>query len=114
MALGFYLDNTPKRELVFAPVVNLIPRGISTMKSKIVLAAAFTLLFAQPTLANAAPSCVRGTLASYIALGAGGCMFDNALYDNFTYAPTSTVGISPANIIVTPIQIGRASCRGRV
>ena len=75
------------------------------MKSKIVLAAAFTLLFAQPTLANAAPSCVRGTLASYIALGAGGCMFDNALYDNFTYAPTSTVGISPANIIVTPILL---------
>ena len=75
------------------------------MKAKIVLAAAFALLTALPPFANAAPSCVKGTLASYIALGAGGCMFDNALYDNFTYAPTSTVGISPANIIVTPILL---------
>jgi hypothetical protein len=75
------------------------------MKAKIVLAAAFALLTALPPFANAAPSCVKGTLASYIALGAGGCMFDSALYDNFTYAPTSTVGISPANIIVTPILL---------
>lgn len=75
------------------------------MKAKILLAAAFTLLLALPPSATAAPNCVQGTLASYIALGAGGCIFDSALYNNFTYSPTSTTGISPANIIVTPILL---------
>jgi hypothetical protein len=75
------------------------------MKAKILLAAVFTLLLAVPPFANATPACVQGTLASYIALGAGGCIFDNALYNNFTYGPTSTTGVSPANIIVTPILL---------
>ncbi|MGD0801724.1 MAG: hypothetical protein ABR906_10440 [Terracidiphilus sp.] len=79
------------------------------MKAKFLLAAAFTLLLALPPFANATPACVRGTLASYIALGAGGCIFDNALYNNFTYGPTSTVGVSPADIIVTPILLPTAT-----
>jgi hypothetical protein len=31
-----------------------------------------------------APNCVTGTLASYIALGARGCMFESTLYRNFS------------------------------
>ena len=75
------------------------------MKTKILLAAAFLLLLALPPIANAAPNCVTGTLASYIALGSGGCIFDSALYRNFTYGPSSTTGITPAEIIVTPILL---------
>jgi hypothetical protein len=84
------------------------------MKAKIVLAAAFALLSALPTLAQVTPvtpGCVKGTLESYIALGAEGCIFDNVLYSNFTYATpvvaggTATEGNTPANIIVTPILL---------
>ncbi len=81
------------------------------MKSKIVLAAAIALLFATSQVANAAPSCVKGTLESYIALGAGGCIFDNALYSEFTYAAavtggtTATGGVTPEEIVVTPILL---------
>ena len=43
------------------------------MKTKIILAAAFALLVSTPTFAQEiAPPCVEGTLAKYIALGAGG------------------------------------------
>ncbi len=72
------------------------------MKRNISLAAVFVLLLSLPSYAGSAPSCVKGTLASYIALGAGGCTFNGALYHNFTYAALSTVGIPPGQITVTP------------
>ncbi len=75
------------------------------MKSKIVLAAAFALLLALPVFAQSAPPCVRGTLASYIKLGAGGCMFGSALYDNFSYATPTAGGVTAKRIIVTPVTV---------
>jgi hypothetical protein len=87
------------------------------MKSIIVLAAAFALL---PALAQAQtvvppPQCVKGTLASYIALGAEGCVFDNAVYSNFSYSTpvvsgsTSTTSITAAEILVTPFLLPTAT-----
>jgi hypothetical protein len=75
------------------------------MKTKFVLAAAFALLLAFAPFANAAPSCVTGTLQSYILLGSGGCIFDGALYNDFSYATTSPSSITAAKIIVTPILL---------
>lgn len=60
------------------------------------------LLLASTPLAQAAPNCVKGTLESYILLGAGGCLFDGALYNNFSYAAVSANGITAANITVEP------------
>ncbi|MGA2352306.1 MAG: hypothetical protein ABSF70_17855 [Terracidiphilus sp.] len=77
------------------------------MKTKVVLAAAFALLLAHPSLVYATPPCIQGTLQSYIALGAGGCEFDNVHYSNFTYGPTATIGISAAQIVVTPNLLPR-------
>ncbi len=77
------------------------------MKTKIVLAAAIALLSALPTMAQIAPlapECVRGTLASYIALGSGGCMLNSILYHDFSYATPGATGITPAQIEVTPLQ----------
>jgi len=75
------------------------------MKAKIVLSAAFALLCSLSTFAQAIRVCETGTLASYIALGAGGCVFDGALYSNFTYATPTTSNITAANIIVNPILL---------
>jgi hypothetical protein len=78
------------------------------MKSKIILAAAFALLpaFTQAQTVAPPPECVKGTLASYIALGAKGCAFDNAVYSNFTYSTPvvsgSTTTITAAAVLVTP------------
>jgi hypothetical protein len=78
------------------------------MKAKIVLAVALALLCFLPLLTHAAPTCVQGTLESYIALGAEGCIFNDALYYDFTYASAvasgviTQEGINPANIEVTP------------
>jgi hypothetical protein len=80
------------------------------MKTKIILAAAIALLVSRSTFAQEnAPLCVKGTLASYIALGAGGCMFNSALYRNFTYAAPVTNPITPAQILVTPAVLPMAS-----
>ncbi|MGD0832710.1 MAG: hypothetical protein ABR907_17390, partial [Terracidiphilus sp.] len=72
------------------------------MKTRILLAAASMLLLASTPVAQATPNCVTGSLASYILLGAGGCLFDGALYNNFSYAAVSTNGVSAANITVEP------------
>jgi hypothetical protein len=88
------------------------------MKSKIVLAAAFALLpaFSQAQTVPPGPSeCVKGTLASYIALGAVGCVFDNAVYSNFTYSTpvvsgaASTTSITAAEVLVTPFLLPTAT-----
>jgi hypothetical protein len=75
------------------------------MKTKIVLAAAIALLASRSTFAQEIPNCVRGTLASYIALGAGGCMFNSALYRDFTYVVPASNTITPEEIIVTPATL---------
>jgi len=65
---------------------------------------------------NAVPisgkTCVMGTLASYIALGSGGCIFNNAIFANFSYSGTvaasvtSAAGIKPEQILVIPVPPG--------
>lgn len=80
------------------------------MKTKIVLAAAIALLVSSSTFAQeSAPLCVKGTLAKYIALGAEGCMFNSALYRNFSYAAPVQNTITPAEILVTPAVLPMAS-----
>jgi hypothetical protein len=78
------------------------------MKTTIILAAALALLpaFTQAQTVAPPPQCVKGTLASYIALGAEGCVFDEAVYSNFTYSTPvvsgSTTTITAAAVLVTP------------
>ncbi|MGA3130461.1 MAG: hypothetical protein ABSD59_06655 [Terracidiphilus sp.] len=74
------------------------------MKVRFLLAAACALLASTTTKAqvSAGPNCVAGTLASYIALGAGGCMFEGTLYRNFTYGAPSSTTITPEQILVIP------------
>lgn len=80
------------------------------MKTKIILAAAVALLVSAPTFAQVSiRACVKGTLASYIALGAGGCMFNSALYRDFTYAAPVSNTITPAEIVVTPAELPLAT-----
>jgi len=65
-------------------------------------------LLACGLLSAAPPTCVTGTLASYIALGADGCTFDGNVFANFTYSATVTGGamaIKPDQILVTPSLI---------
>jgi hypothetical protein len=75
------------------------------MKTKIVFATVFTLLLASSSFAQAIPNCKTGSLASYIALGSGGCMFDSALYRNFTYTAAATNGVTAKDITITPILL---------
>ena len=74
------------------------------MKVRLLLAAACALLASTTTQAQvtAAPNCTAGTLASYIALGAGGCLFESTLYRDFTYAAPVSTTITPAQILVIP------------
>lgn len=81
------------------------------MKTRLVLAAASLLLLASPSFAQTpvAPNCVTGTLASYIALGSGGCLFDSVLYRNFAYVAPAANTITPEEIIVTPVLLVSAT-----
>ena len=80
------------------------------MKMRVVFAAVIALLVSSSTFAQEiAPECVKGTLASYITLGAGGCMFNSALYRDFTYAAPVSNTITPAEIIVTPAVLPMAT-----
>lgn len=76
------------------------------MKVRFLIAAACALLAFTATQTQAqvagAPPCVTGTLASYIALGSGGCMFQSTLYRNFSYVVPGNVPISPQQILVIP------------
>ena len=54
---------------------------------------------------GAAAPCVMGSLASFIALGAGGCTVNAALFSSFSAldVPFGSTPISPASIAVTPL-----------
>ena len=73
------------------------------MKTKLILLAAIALLLAVPSFAQVAPNCVTQSLANYIKLGGGGCMFNNALYRNFTYSSPTPGGVTAAQILVKPV-----------
>ncbi len=71
------------------------------MKIKAVFAMA--MLLSLPLIASAAaPLCVEGTFASYIALSSTGCTVGNATFANFSLAPVSSIGIPASKIIVIP------------
>ena len=74
------------------------------MKVKGMIVAVVFLLISLPAMAAPAP-CVRGTLASYIALGTTGCTFENSVFANFAYPlpPGATTSVTPQQIIVTPV-----------
>ena len=76
------------------------------MKLSILAVALVTFVSA----ASAAPLCVSGgTLASYQALGSGGCMIGNALFSNFTYTGTALgqgAVVANTQITLTPAGSG--------
>lgn len=54
------------------------------------------------------PACITGTLASYIALGASGCIQDGIVFANFSYFASATGGapkIGADQITVMPLFI---------
>ncbi len=56
--------------------------------------------------AQAAPTCVTGTAADYVALGAGGCQQDNLLFSNFIYLATgnpAALAIPATSVLINPI-----------
>ena len=66
------------------------------------------LLFADP------PTCVTGTLADYIALGAQGCNLNGDVFANFSYAARASGGaatITADQITVTPFVVVPAAAR---
>lgn len=62
-------------------------------------------LFGAVQLGSAAPACVTGSLASYIALGSGGCMIGSNLLSQFTDSSflAGATAIAPGALTVTPI-----------
>src|SRR4051794_34348560 len=60
--------------------------------------------------ASAAPVCVAGgTMASYMALGVGGCEIGNLLFSNFFYGSTGRgtgVAVPASAVLLTPVGAG--------
>ena len=60
--------------------------------------------------ASAAPLCVTGgTMASYEALGAGGCVIGDKLFSNFVYGSTghgTGVAVGDTAVFLTPVNAG--------
>src|SRR5207302_1743434 len=63
---------------------------------------AFAALMTSPFIASqaSAATCVSGTAASYVALGAGGCTQDSLLFSNFTISGAASTGA-----VVTAITV---------
>ena len=58
--------------------------------------------------AQAAPTCVTGTAADYVALGAGGCQQDNLLFSNFVYLASANptgLAIPATSVVINPIPV---------
>jgi hypothetical protein len=78
------------------------------MKTRIILAAAIALLLTAPVFAQVAvppPPCQTQSLADYILLGSTGCVYDNVLYNDFSYATPGLTGLTAAQITVTPVPL---------
>jgi hypothetical protein len=67
-------------------------------------------LAAYSSIASAAPLCAAGgTMASYVALGIGGCEIGNTLFSNFFYGSTghgTGVAVAPTAVFLTPVGAG--------
>jgi len=76
------------------------------MKTKILLAAAITLLLASPAFSQIVPQpCPTASLATYIGFGSIGCVWDNVLYRNFSYPVPTSNEIPASAITVTPVPL---------
>ena len=66
------------------------------------------MALAVPTLLQAAPICVSGSLADYISLGSGGCMVGDALFADFgaSVVNPAAIPILPEDVIVSPLLSG--------
>lgn len=66
------------------------------------------MALAVPSLLQAAPICVSGSLAEYIALGPSGCMVGNALFADFdaSVVDPAATPILPGDVIVSPLLDG--------
>lgn len=76
----------------------------SGFRGLLLIAGAAALSLAVP--AQAAPICVTGTAADYVALGAGGCQQDNLLFSNFIYlasANPTALAIPATSVVINPI-----------
>jgi hypothetical protein len=62
------------------------------------------------SMASATPLCTSGgTMASYVALGGGGCSIGDLLFSNFLYGSTGArngVAVSAASVFLTPVGSG--------
>lgn len=72
---------------------------------RVLLSAVFVL--AIPSLGTASP-CVPGTLANYIALGAGGCSIGSTTFFDFSAGAVQNgaTPVAAANVTVSPVGIG--------
>jgi hypothetical protein len=71
-------------------------------------------LFACGLLSADPPTCVTGTLADYMALGAQGCTLNGDVFANFSYAAGASGGaatITEDQIMVTPLVVVPAGAR---
>ncbi len=77
------------------------------MKLSVLLAISLAVFV---SAASAAPLCVAGgTMASYEALGAGGCVIGDKLFSNFVYGSTghgTGVAVADTAVFLTPVNIG--------
>ncbi len=78
-------------------------KGEQAMRTRLVLA--LGCVFACSSAWAARPTCVTGTLASYIRLGAQGCTLDGITFANFSYSAEASAGarrITAEEITVAP------------
>jgi hypothetical protein len=71
-------------------------------------------LLASGLLSADPPTCVAGTLADYIALGAQGCTLNGDVFANFSYVASASGGaatITADQITVTPLVVVPATAR---
>jgi hypothetical protein len=64
------------------------------------------VLTAFVSVAPAAPLCAGGTMASYEALGSGGCVIGDKLFSNFKYGSTALgagIAVLDTQILLTPV-----------
>src|SRR6516165_7196212 len=77
-------------------------------RMKLTLKIAVFCWLASRLLPAAPPTCMTGTLASYIALGAEGCTFNGNVFANFAYSASASGGatmIRADQITVVPLLI---------
>jgi hypothetical protein len=86
----------------------MVKSSVMEWKMKRVLSITMVVLMGCGLLSATPPTCVAGTLASYIALGAGGCTSAGVTFANFSYTAAAGGGaptIRANQITVKPLFI---------